>query len=85
MAYQHSFSKVIFNAPTVHNREQRRVQYNWSNGNPKYLAYNVNSDAVETDTDWEITKYTEDVLKQQGPFRGAVNSEAVINALSWDI
>ena len=66
-------------------RERRRVQYNWSNGNPKYLAYNTDIDAATTDLDWEITKFTEDILADEGPLFGAVNSEAVINALAWNI
>ena len=83
--HQYSFSKALFTAKSGLTRERRRVQYNWSNGNPKYLSYNANVDAVETDIDWEITKFTEDILKEQGPLLGAVNSEAVINALTWDI
>ena len=83
--HQYSFNKALFTAPTGMKRERRRVQYNWSNDNPKFQCWNANVDANETDIDWEITKYTSDILKEQGPFVGAVNSEAVINALSWDI
>lgn len=64
---------------------KRRKQYNWSNGNPKYIAYHFDIDANETDTNWEITKYSSDTLEDEGPRLGAVNTEAVINALDWNI
>lgn len=80
-----SFDHNIYDAPTSHRRERRRVQYNYSNGSPKYIAYHPKRNAAETDTDWEIIKYTSDVLKDDGPIQGAVNTEAVINALSWNV
>lgn len=65
---------------------QRMKPYAWSSGRPKYICKNTDIDALETDTDWEIWKYTDAELPEiEGPRTGAVNTEAAINALSWNI
>lgn len=66
-------------------REFRRKRYLYANGNIKYECFHTNRDAAETVTDWEIIKYSQDGNDYEGPQNGAVNTESVINALSWNI
>lgn len=49
------------------------------------MGYHTDIDAAETDIDWEITKYTSDVLEDEGPRYGPVNDEAVLLAMAWNI
>jgi len=78
-------SGALHTVQTNVRRERRRIQYNWSNGNPKFMGYHTDIDAAETDIDWEITKYTSDVLEDEGPRYGPVNDEAVLLAMAWNI
>ncbi len=79
------FRHTLYDAPTLHKREQRRIRYLWPNGNKKYVAYNADIDAEKTDPNWEITKYTDDESEWEGPRQGAVNTEQVINDITWKI
>jgi len=65
---------------------KRTKTYNYASGKMKYFCRNTDVDASETDTDWYITKFLDsDVYGDEGPRTGAVNTEAAINALSWNI
>lgn len=67
----------------------RVKNYYYSDGNGKYTCENSNLDAATTDENWKIYKDTYDANgnpdETEGPRVGAVNSEAVINALPWNI
>ena len=64
---------------------QRDKFYPYSSGRVKYECRNEDVDAAETDTDWEVWKYSDaDLPTIEGPREGAVNTEAVVNALSWN-
>lgn len=59
--------------------------YAYSNGRVKYHCRNIDIDANLTDSDWYIWKYDNAKLpRSEGPRTGAINTEAVINALSWN-
>ena len=65
---------------------QRTMFYAYSSGRVKYKCKHVDIDANTTDADWDIWKYSDDDFpNDEGPRIGAVNTEAVINALSWNI
>jgi hypothetical protein len=64
---------------------RRYKRYDWANGNPKFEAFHSTIGVAETETDWEIWKYTTDGMKEEGPIQGAVNTEAAIAALAWNI
>ena len=64
---------------------RRHKQYFWANGRLKFDCWNSNVNAATTDTDWEIHKYTSDGEEDEAYHFGAVNSEAVINVLPWNI
>ncbi len=86
LANKKGFRHTLYDAPTLIRREQRMIQYNWPNGNRKYIGYHADIDAEETAPNWEIIKYTVDGLKYEGPRQGAVNTEAVINDnITWKI
>jgi len=64
----------------------RMKVFNYGSGRIKYICKNTNIDANETDTDWLIWKFTDsDEFDREGPRSGAVNTEAVIDGLSWNI
>jgi len=66
----------------------RKKYYYNSDGTIKYICVNTDENAEETDIDWEIAKfnYTSSLVDSwHGWLSGAVNSEAVINALAWRI
>ena len=64
----------------------RMKTYAHSSGRIKYLCKNTDIDAGETDTDWFCWKFTDAALPdKEGPRSGAVNTEAAIDALSWNI
>jgi len=63
---------------------KRMKPYTHASGNPKYICKNEDIDANETDTDWIIWRYSDaDVPTIEGPRTGAVNTEAIVDALSW--
>ena len=63
---------------------KRSKPYIHASGRLKYYCKNTDIDANETDTDWWIWKYSDDAIPgSEGPRLGAVNTEAAINALSW--
>ena len=63
---------------------KRSKPYIHASGRLKYYCKNTDIDANETDTDWWIWKYSDDAIPgTEGPRLGAVNTEAAINALSW--
>ena len=65
---------------------QRMKPYSYASGNIKYLCKNTDIDANETDTDWLIWKFTDaDIPEKEGPRTGAVNTEAGIDGLGWNI
>lgn len=65
---------------------KRMKPYAWASARPKYIARNTDIDALEIDADWSIWKYTDaDLPEIEGPRTGAVNTEAAINALAWNI
>jgi len=65
---------------------QRMKPYSYGSGNIKYLCKNRNADALETDVDWRIWKFTDaDIPTKEGPRIGAVNTEGTIDGLSWNI
>jgi len=52
--------------------------------NLKYLCRNTDVDAEETDTDWDVWKFSDaDLPTIEGPRTGAVNSEAAVDGFSW--
>jgi len=64
----------------------RMKTYSYANGNIKYVCNNEDIDANETDTDWLCWKFTDaDIPDKEGPRAGAVNTEAAVNTLSWNI
>ncbi len=64
----------------------RMKPYEWPSTRPKYICKNKDSEALETSADWLIWKYTDaDLPEIEGPRIGAVNTEAAINALPWNI
>ena len=65
---------------------QRGKTYTHASGRVKYVCRNTDIDANETDTDWFCWKFTDAALPdKEGPRSGAVNTEAAIDALSWNI
>ena len=65
---------------------KRTKMYAHSSGRVKYLCKNTDIDAGETNTDWLCWKYSDAALPSiEGPRSGAVNTEAVVNALGWKI
>ena len=72
---------------SVHEGGYKRLKlYGYDSGNIKYVCQNVDVDAVETDETWDIIKLTdEDLPSKEGPRLGAVNTEGVVDALSWNI
>ena len=65
---------------------KRLKTYSYASGRIKYSCQNTDIDANETDTDWFCRKFTDaDPPESEGPREGAVNSEAVVNALGWNI
>ena len=64
----------------------RMKMYVYGPGRPKYICKNSGIDANETDTDWQIRKYTDsDSPESEGERTGAVNAEGAIDALAWNI
>ncbi len=64
----------------------RTKPYTYASGRVKYIGRNTDIDAGETDTDWDIWKYEDAGIPEiEWPRTGAVNTEAAINALSWNI
>ena len=64
----------------------RMKTYSHASGNIKYVCNNTDIDANETDTDWLCWKYTDVAIPdKEGPRVGAVNTEAAVNGLSWNI
>jgi hypothetical protein len=64
----------------------RMKPYSYSSGRIKYICRNTDIDANETDTDWFCWKYTDaSPPEHEGPREGAVNNEAAVNGLSWNI
>ena len=63
----------------------RIVEYFWPNGKTKYRCFHNNLSAVETEVTWSIVKYTIDGKRQESYRTGRVDSEGVVNALSWTI
>jgi len=60
--------------------------YEYSSGRLKYVCKNNDIDANETDTDWNISKFTDaDSPEIEKERTGAVNTELVIDGLSWNI
>ena len=68
------------------NYYKRMKPYTHASGRVKYLCKNTDIDANTTDTDWIIWKYGDsDIPEIEGPRTGAVNTEGVVDALSWNI
>jgi len=64
----------------------RLKMYEYSSGRLKYVCKNNDIDANETDTDWNISKFTDaDSPEIEKERTGAVNTELVIDGLSWNI
>ena len=64
----------------------RMKPYSYASGRIKYLCRNTDIDAGETDIDWFCWKFTDaSPPEHEGPRQGAVNNEAAVNALSWNI
>jgi len=64
---------------------KRMKPYAHASERPKYICKNTDIDANETDTDWYIWKYSDaDLPTIEGPRIGAVNTELVIDGLSWN-
>lgn len=78
------FGNPLFSEPL---RRNRVINYFYADGRIKYECWNPRRGSVSTDTDWYIQKYTYDgnELYQSQILNGATNSEAVVNALDWDI
>lgn len=69
----------------VHDREV--IYYNVSSL-VKYRATHPSHNASKSEASWQIRKYVYDVnslITDIDRLEGAVNSEAVINALDWEI
>ena len=65
---------------------KRLKLYNYASDRVKYVCKNTDIDANETDADWSIWKCTDaDALAKEGPRSGAVDTEAGIDALGWNI
>ena len=65
---------------------QRMKPYEHASGNIKYLCKNKDIEALETDADWLIWKFTDaDIPTKEGPRIGAVDTEGAIDGLSWNI
>ena len=77
------------NVITVEDRfYSRKKRFYNPDGTVKYLCVHTLESVLETTTSWEIAKFTYAnglVGEWQGWLQGAVNSESVINALSWNI
>lgn len=74
------------NSSVLNEYYPRMKSYNYSSGRVKYICHNTDIDAAETDTDWSIFKYVDsDAMEYEGPRTGAVNTEAAIDGLSWNI
>lgn len=65
---------------------QRTFSYAYASDRIKYLCKNTDIDANSTDADWKIWKYSDsDLPAMEGPRIGAINTEAVIDSLAWNI
>lgn len=65
---------------------KRMKSYAYGSTRIKYVCKNTDIDANETDTDWFCWKYTDAAAPEtEGPRQGAVNTEAAVNGLSWNI
>lgn len=90
MSNRHLTPKIgSINVIPVEDRFYARKKYYYnSDGTIKYLCTNIDDNASEADTNWEIAKYiySDGLIESwHGWLSGAVNSEAVINALAWSI
>lgn len=64
----------------------RMKPFSYASGRIKYICKNTDIDANETDTDWFCWKFTDaSPPEHEGPRQGAVNNEAAVNGLSWNI
>lgn len=66
----------------------REKYYYYTTGQVKYKCGHPNPNATELNVLWDIWKfvYEDGVLEaKEGPLNGPVNSEALINALAWNI
>ncbi len=62
----------------------RSFFYSYASGRAKYQCLHLDPSAATTDKEWYVIKYSDAVLPEsEGPRRGAVNTEAVINAFDW--
>lgn len=67
---------------------QRKRTYYYGDGLSKYDCYHNISGVPETEPLWFIWKNVYEnglLVKREGPLNGAVNTEAVIAALAWNI
>lgn len=66
----------------------REKLYYYSDGTLKYKCGHTNADAAETATTWSVWKFVwtaGNMTDKEGPLNGAVNTEAAVNALAWNI
>lgn len=62
----------------------RTFFYIYGSGRPKYQCMHLEPSAATTDKEWYVVKMSDaDLPEIEGPRRGAVNSEAVINSYDW--
>ena len=62
----------------------RTFFYSYASNRPKYECLHLQIDADTTDKEWYVVKFSDaDLPTIEGPRRGAVNSEAVVNAFDW--
>lgn len=65
---------------------KRMKPFSYASGRVKYICRNTDIGAGETDTDWFCWKFTDaSPPESEGPLEGAVNSEAAVNGLGWNI
>lgn len=66
----------------------REKLFYYSDGTLKYQCGHVDADAAETDDDWDCFKFvwsSGNMTDKEGPLQGAVNTEAAVTALTWNI
>jgi len=65
---------------------QRMKPYTHASGRVKYVCKNTDIDAAEADTDWLCWKFTDAAIpEKEGPRLGAVDAEATVDGLAWNI